>query len=281
MVQVLNRDQNDMRFILADVSTGDFSEVYSETRPTWIDFFEDIYVMNDGTGFIVRSYRNDWYNLYYYGWDGRLISRITDFDWKVTGIAKVDETRREIYFTGTGTDPLGSHLYRVRLDGTKLIQITSGDGTHMVSVSPGGYWFLDTWSSLVNPGGMDLIDRKGKLVRSIHQEEAVPFDPERHQKYELTKIRTSDGLFDMPALITCRWGLTRRKSTRLYSQFTEAPTREASATAGRARRPGGMQRTESSQSMLIIAVPVPSERKDSIMFTGALANGRYPTMPMP
>ena len=29
MIQVLNRDQNDMRFILADVATGDFREVYA------------------------------------------------------------------------------------------------------------------------------------------------------------------------------------------------------------------------------------------------------------
>ncbi|MHC1731733.1 MAG: S9 family peptidase [Bacteroidales bacterium] len=202
MVQVLNRDQNDMRFVLADVATGDFTEVYRETRPTWVDFFEDIYLMNDGSGFIVRSYLNDWYNLYYYDWDGRLISQVTDFDWKVTGIAKVDEVRSEIYFTGTGADPLGSHFYRVRLDGTRLTQITSGDGTHNASVSPGGSWILDTWSSLTNPGGMDLIDRKGKLVRNIHREEAVPFDPEKHQKFELAKIRTSDGLFEMPALLT-------------------------------------------------------------------------------
>ncbi len=64
MIQVLNRDQNDMRFILADIATGDYREIYRELRPTWVDFFEDIHVMSDGSGFIVRSYRNDWHNLY-------------------------------------------------------------------------------------------------------------------------------------------------------------------------------------------------------------------------
>lgn len=202
MIQVLNRDQNDMRFILADVTTGDFREVYRETRPTWVDFFEDIHVMNDGSGFIVRSYRNDWHNLYYYGWDGSLISQITGFNWKVTELVRVDEERKELYFNGTGPDALENHLYRVRIDGTKLQQITTGAGYHSVSVSPAGSWFLDTWSSISNPGAITLIDKKAKIVRNIHTQELPAFDPAKHQKSEIVKIKTSDGLFDMPALIT-------------------------------------------------------------------------------
>lgn len=202
LVQVLNRDQNDMKFILADVTTGDFSVVYSEARPTWVDFFEDLYIMKDGSGFIVRSYRNDWYNLYYYGWDGTLKSQITDFDWKVTELVKVDEATREVYFHGTGTDLLGNHMYRVRLDGTRLLQVTSGEGSHTASVSPGGSFFLDTWSSISDPGGINLIDKKGKVVRTVHREAAPVFDASKNQRQELVKIKTSDGLFDMPALIT-------------------------------------------------------------------------------
>lgn len=202
MVQVLNRDQNDMKFILADVSTGDFTEVYRETRPAWVDFFEDIHIMNDGSGFIVRSYRNDWHNLYYYGWDGNLKSQITNFNWKVTGIVRVDEVRKEVYFSGTGPELLENHLYRVRLDGTRLLQITGGEGFHSTSVSPGGSYFLDTWSSITDPGGIDLIDRRGRVIRNLYREEIVPYDPSKHQKHELVRITTSDGLFEMPALIT-------------------------------------------------------------------------------
>ena len=72
-IQVVNRDQNDIKIILADPSTGDFTQIYNESRKTWVEFYEDIYVMKNGSGFIVRSYRNDWENLYYYGWDGKLI----------------------------------------------------------------------------------------------------------------------------------------------------------------------------------------------------------------
>lgn len=211
MVQVLNRDQNDMRFILADAATGDYTEVYRESRPTWVDFFEDIYVMKDGSGFIVRSCRNDWYNLYYYGWDGTLRSQITSFGWKVTEIVKVDEFRKEVYFNGTGPDALDNHLFRVRLDGTKLQQLTGGEGYHSASVSPGGSWIVDSWSNLGNPGGIDLIDRKGKMARAIYRHDVPEFDAQKHQRQEIVKIRTSDGLFDMPALITYPVGFDATK----------------------------------------------------------------------
>jgi dipeptidyl-peptidase-4 len=202
MVQVLNRDQNDMRFILADAATGDFMEVYRETRPTWVDFFEDIHVLNDGSGFIIRSYRNDWHNLYYYGWDGLLKSQVTNFNWKVNEIVWVDEARKEVYFNGTGPEALDNHLFRVRLDGTRLLQVTTGEGYHSASVSPGGSWALDSWTSLENPGAIDLIDRKGRIARNIYREEEPEWDSQKHHRVELVRIKTSDGLFDMPALIT-------------------------------------------------------------------------------
>ena len=72
-VQIVNRDQNDLKIILADPETGDFRKIYNETRRTWVEFREDIYVMKNGAGFIIRSYKDDWENLYYYGWDGKLI----------------------------------------------------------------------------------------------------------------------------------------------------------------------------------------------------------------
>jgi len=90
----------------------------------------------------------------------------------------------------------------VRTDGRKLLRITTGKGCPSASVSRGGSWVSDTRSSLANPGGIDLIDKKGKVTRNIHHQEEPAFDPQKHQKSEIVRIRTSDGLFDMPALIT-------------------------------------------------------------------------------
>ncbi|OFY65181.1 MAG: hypothetical protein A2Y71_00960 [Bacteroidetes bacterium RBG_13_42_15] len=201
-IQVLNRDQNDMKFVIADPATGDFNMIYNEARKSWVEFFEDIHVMDDGSGFILRSCMNDWHNLYYYTWDGKLISRITDFSWKVNSIERIDEVARIVYFTGTGTESTDNHFFRVGLDGKNLLQITKGAGTHNVSISPKGSYFIDTWNNITTPGSMIAYDRKGKQIREVYKFEQPAFDPAKYAKAELFRIKTSDGLFDMPAIIT-------------------------------------------------------------------------------
>ena len=201
-VQVLNRDQNDMRIILADPLSGDFSEIYSEKRKTWVEFYESIYVLKNGTGFIIKSYRSDWENLYYYGWDGKLIAQLTDLDFRVMGIERVDEDLRVVYFYATGPESTDNHLFRVGLDGKNLLQLTKGEGTHNVSISPKGSYFIDTWSSISNPGGIIAIDKNAKLVREIQKSENPSHNPATQSRVEMVRIKTSDGLFNMPAIIT-------------------------------------------------------------------------------
>ncbi|MHC1704292.1 MAG: DPP IV N-terminal domain-containing protein [Tenuifilaceae bacterium] len=201
-IQVLNRDQNDMKIILADPTTGDYTQIYNETRKTWIDFYEDIYVLKNGKGFILRSYRNDWENLYYHAWDGRLIAQITNFNWRVNGIEQVDEEKGLVYFTGTGTESTDNHYFRVGIDGKNLIQITNGNGSHRVSMSPKGNYFIDTWNSVVSAGSIIALDKKAKVIREIYKNEQPTFDVTKHSRSELVKITTQDGLFNMPALVT-------------------------------------------------------------------------------
>jgi dipeptidyl-peptidase-4 len=201
-IQVINRDQNLINIILADPSTGDFTGIYTESRKTWVEFHEDIYVMKNGSGFILRSYRNDWENLYYYGWNGKLISQLTNFNFRVTSINRVDEDLKLVYFSATGTESTDSHEFRVGLDGKNLLQITTGIGTHNVSISPKGTYFIDTWSSIVSPGSIIAYDKKGKLLKEIYKFEQPVYDPAKNSKAEILKIRTSDGLFNMPVIIT-------------------------------------------------------------------------------
>jgi dipeptidyl-peptidase 4 len=201
-IQVINRDQNDMKIILAEPATGEFIQIYSEIQKAWLDFYKDIYIMNNGTGFIVNSVMNGWENLYYYSWDNRLIAQLTNLNFRVNSLDRVDETQKVVYFTATGTESTDSHCFRVGLDGKNLIQLTNGNGTHDVSISPKGTWFTDTWSSITSTGSILLIDRKGKVSREIFKFEHPVYDPSKNSRAEMVKIPTSDGLFNMPAIIT-------------------------------------------------------------------------------
>ncbi len=201
MVQVLNRDQNDMSFILADISTGDFDEIYVEKNNTWVDFFSDIYVFENGSGFIVRSCKSEWFNLYYYDWDGNLKAQLTDLDWRVLGISRVDEKLGIVYFTGTGSESTDIQLFRVGLDGSGLVQLTSGAGNHSANISPSGKYIIDSWSNITTPQTITLIDKGGSKVKDIEAAEKIEFDASKMAKSELVRIPSTDG-FMLPALIT-------------------------------------------------------------------------------
>jgi dipeptidyl-peptidase-4 len=201
-IQVINRDQNVINIILADASTGDFVQIYNENRKTWVEFHEDIYVMKNGSGFIIRSYRNDWENLYYYAWDGRLIAPLTNFNFRVTSIERVDEEMKTVYFYATGSESTDTHAFRVGLDGKNLLQITSGEGTHNLSISPKGTYYIDTWNSIKSTGSIISYNKSGKKINEIYKFEQPVYDPSKNSKQEMIKIMTSDGLFNMPAIIT-------------------------------------------------------------------------------
>jgi dipeptidyl-peptidase-4 len=201
-VQVINRDQNELKIILADPATGDYDQIYDEKNKTWVEFFEDIYVMKNGSGYLMRSSLPGFENLYYYGWDGRLIRQLTSFDFSVTDIIRVDEERKTVYFNATGPESTGSQCYRVGLDGRDLLQLTSGEGTHAANISPKGSYYTDTWSSIASAGSILAYNKSGKMLREIHKFEEPAVGASGYAKAEMVTIPTSDGLFNMPAVIT-------------------------------------------------------------------------------
>jgi dipeptidyl-peptidase 4 len=201
-IQVVNRDQNNLKIILADGASGESRQIYEESNSTWLEFREDIHVLADNSGFIIRSNKSGWENLYYFGWNGRLTAQLTNFDFRVTSIDRVDEKLKTVYFSATGNESTDSHGFSVGFDGKNLVQITKGEGTHSLNISPNGSYSIDTWSSISSPGSIIAYDRKGKQVREIHRFEVPVFNPGEHSKTEFVKIATSDGLFSMPAIIT-------------------------------------------------------------------------------
>jgi dipeptidyl-peptidase-4 len=73
-----------------------------------------------------------------------------------------------VYFSGRPPKkPWDSHLYRVKLDGTGLEQLTKEDGSHTARVSPGGRYFVDTFSTIAAPQKMALYRTDGALVRPL------------------------------------------------------------------------------------------------------------------
>lgn len=197
--QVLNRGQDYLQLLAANPTTGKSRLVYEEKQNSFVEFFEDIHILNNNQGFILRSDKSGFRHLYFYDMNGKLKNQITDGQWMVTKIVHIDEKNRKIYFEGNKDNSLENHLFVVGFDGKNLTKLTKPEGTHSTRVSENGTYFISTYSSITNPGLTELFDAKGNSLRILIERKKDIFNEYKFGKTELFKIKTSDGV-ELPAM---------------------------------------------------------------------------------
>lgn len=197
--QVLNRNQNYIQILSANSETGKNRLVYEEKSNTWVEFFEDIYILKNNKGFILRSEADEWRHLYYYDMNGKLKRQLTKGEWNVSDIILVDEQNERIFFEANKGDRLNTQLFVVGLDGDDFKQLTSIAGTHKTNVSISGKYFYDSYSDANTPQKLDLCAGDGKLIRNLGNRKSKIFEEYSLGKTELFSIKTEDG-FDLPTM---------------------------------------------------------------------------------
>ena len=109
------------------------------------------YDLADGQEVVWMSERDGWNHLYLIdGATGAVKSQITRGAWPVRHVVKVDEEKRQLWFSAggmtAGKDPYFQHYYRINLDGTGLTPLTSVDANHTVEFSSDMTMFVDHYS---------------------------------------------------------------------------------------------------------------------------------------
>lgn len=197
--QVLNRGQDYLQLIAANPLTGKSRLVYEERQNSFVEFFEDIIILKDNQGFILRSDKSGFRHLYFYDMNGNLKNQLTKGEWTVTKIVNVDEKNKKVYFEANKDNSLENHLFSVGFDGKNLIRLTKSEGLHSTRVSENGSYFITTYSSITNPGFTEICDSKGNTIRVLLERKKDIFNDYKLGKVELLKIKTSDGI-ELPAL---------------------------------------------------------------------------------
>jgi dipeptidyl-peptidase-4 len=157
-VMRLNRIQNNLDLMRADISTGTADVLVHESDPYWINVQDEPYFLKSGKGFIWESERGEggFRHLYFYDMEGKLKHPITKGDWVVERLLTVDESSGQVYYMSNEGSPVESHLYEVDLNGKHAARITSGAGVHGVSISPHGAYFTDSFSNVTTPPSQTL-----------------------------------------------------------------------------------------------------------------------------
>jgi dipeptidyl-peptidase-4 len=204
MVQWMNRDQTNLKFYSVNPLSGTKKEIYNEEQSTWInlDHDERITYLTDNKHYILKSDKTGWAHYYLYTLDGKLVNAITSGDWQVSKLQHIDEKSKVIYFTARKENSATSDLYRVDYSGKNLKRLTFGNYTHQVSVSPNGKYFLTTYSNVSTPAKVSLVDNKGKVLKELADAKSPNFDKYKIGKTEYLTVKSEDGKFDLPVIIT-------------------------------------------------------------------------------
>lgn len=204
MVQWMNRDQTNLKFYSVNPRSGSKKEIYNEEQPTWInlDHDERITYLADNKHYILKSDRTGWAHYYLYKLDGTLVNAITSGDWQVSKIQCIDEKSKTLYFTARKENSARVDLYKVSFSGKNFQRLTFGEYNHDVTVSPDGKYFITNYSNVSTPNKVALIDNKGKLIRELADSKSPDFDTYNFGKREYFTIKSDDGKFDLPVIIT-------------------------------------------------------------------------------
>ncbi|MGA0557208.1 S9 family peptidase [Larkinella sp. VNQ87] len=199
-MQWKNRGQDNLKLFAIDPASGRKTELVSESQKTWVDWLTNVHFLSDGKHFIRMSDESGWMHLYLHTMDGKLKNPVTSGNYTVTGISEIDAKNGLVYFTARKENSARIDLYKVKLDGKGLQRLTFGDFSHQVQVSPGGSYFITTYSNLQTPPKMALLDKTGKLIRELGDAKGADFDKLAVARTELVRVPTADG-FQLPVTI--------------------------------------------------------------------------------
>ena len=169
-----------MRLLDIDTATGKVTAVVNEECKTFFDYANKLYVnyLDDTNELIWMSERDGWNHLYLVDLATGKAKSITKGEWVVRGVDRVDVKAREVWVRALGVhadqDPYHVHYCRIKFDGSDLVKLTAGDGTHTVEYSPDRKYLIATYSRVDLPPVSDLRRASdGKLVCELETADAA------------------------------------------------------------------------------------------------------------
>ena len=166
VIAEVNRDQDHYWLNVFDASTGAFVRtLLEEESDKWVEPEHAAFFPNDkSNNFVWISEKSGFNNLYYYDFNGNLISQLTDHSFVIKDI--ITYKNKQIYYNTTGESPLDTKVFSVDLKG-KSKMITRIGGTHSVSFSTDGQYMHDRFSSHDVPGNDLILTSSGKMLKSL------------------------------------------------------------------------------------------------------------------
>jgi dipeptidyl-peptidase-4 len=162
----LNRHQNRLDLMLADVRSGASRVIMTDSDAAWVDANAPIWI-DDGRRFLFESERDGYNQLFLFNSDGSLQNKVTVGEWDVSSVYGVDEREDIVYFGGAGEGPLKNPLFRIGLDGDEFARISTASGSHAIQFNADFSLYVDTYSTAGVPPTSTLHSANGQVLRTL------------------------------------------------------------------------------------------------------------------
>ncbi|MFW6331368.1 MAG: DPP IV N-terminal domain-containing protein [Gemmatimonadota bacterium] len=204
-----SRDHKRATLRLANPTTGEVRTVLEERVPT---FFESGYrtynwrILPETDEAIWFSRKSNWGHLYLHDLaTGALKRPITEGDWNVLQVVRLDPGSRTVWFIGNereAGDPYFHYFYRVSLDDGEVKLLTPDSAHHEVTLSPDGRYFVDHWSTPTTPSTTAIRDaRTGEVVVELERADASALYAAGWEPPIPFRAKARDGVTDLYGLM--------------------------------------------------------------------------------
>ena len=203
------RGHDVVRIVAIDAESGAVTALIDDPSQTFVNYsnYNHRSLLESTNEMIWMSERDGWNHLYLFDFgSGKLKNQITKGPWIVRKVDQVDTAKRQIWFQAGGIypeqDPYYIHHCRINFDGTGLVKLTAGNGTHSIKYSPDREFIIDTYSRVDMPPVNELRRvSDGSLVCLLEKSDASELEATVWQRPEHFVAKGRDGKTDIYGVI--------------------------------------------------------------------------------
>ena len=157
--------------ILMDLKNNLSKTLFTEKSETNIDNFTLRHLEKRGI-LLFLSERSGWRQLYQYTLKDGSIQRLTQGEYYINRLVRIEEEKGQIFFMASGKDPAMNpyhqQLYRLYLKNKELHLLTPEKVHHEISISKDGTYFIDNYSTVNLPTTTVLRSTEtGKILKQV------------------------------------------------------------------------------------------------------------------
>lgn len=201
-----SRGYKSLEVVEFDTGTDKSKVVYQDEEKSYVDpGYHQLVLFEENNDFLVNSEKDGWNHIYHVP-NGGKAQQITKGEFVVRDIEYIDEKSKKVYFTACGrekeVDPYLPLFYSINLDGNDLKLLTPEPAYHSVYLSPDKRYFVDNYSTVLQPN-MALLRKleDGEVICEIEKGDISEIKEMGWQAPEPFVVKGRDGKTDIYGVI--------------------------------------------------------------------------------